>query len=169
MAHANTTTAPAYLITEPTTYGIFFKWTTSRAADSYGYNICTLLIDGKKAASTCGGGYDMEGTALGRWITKTFPVQLRALAAERVAAAEAAGAARYYDGGQQARKEAGGQDVYLYGLTVFKAEGEAQPVQVTCDGGTGRNQMQQILKVLGLKWHSIRTGRNTYAHEISNQ
>ena len=36
-----------------------FKYTTSRGRDSYGYNICSLWVDGEKKASTCGGGYDM--------------------------------------------------------------------------------------------------------------
>jgi len=45
-----------------------FKWTVSRGRDTYGYNICTLYIDGKKAARCNGGGYDMQGTCLGNWL-----------------------------------------------------------------------------------------------------
>jgi hypothetical protein len=34
-----------------------FKYTTSKGRDSYGYNICSLWVDGEKVSSTCGGGY----------------------------------------------------------------------------------------------------------------
>ena len=53
-----------------------FKYTTSRGRDSYGYNICSLWVDGEKKASTCGGGYDMKGTALGNWISRKFQKEL---------------------------------------------------------------------------------------------
>ena len=47
-----------------------FRWTISRARDSYGYNICSLWIDGRKVSSCNGGGYDMGGTCLGSWFNK---------------------------------------------------------------------------------------------------
>jgi len=53
-----------------------FKYTTSKGRDSYGYNICSLWVDGEKQASTCGGGYDMKGTALGNWIARKFEKEL---------------------------------------------------------------------------------------------
>ena len=53
-----------------------FKYTTSRGRDSYGYNICSLWVDGEKTASTCGGGYDMKGKALGNWIARKFQNEL---------------------------------------------------------------------------------------------
>jgi hypothetical protein len=53
-----------------------FRWTVSRARDTYGYNVCTLYVDGKKAARCSGGGYDMEGTVLGLWIASRFRHQL---------------------------------------------------------------------------------------------
>ena len=53
-----------------------FKWTVSRACDSYGYNICSLYVDGKKVSSCNGGNYDMKGTALGNWIAKAFEKEL---------------------------------------------------------------------------------------------
>ena len=56
-----------------------FKWSVSRGRDSYGYNICSLWIHGKKVSSTCGGGYDMKGTALGNWIQKEFQKELNNL------------------------------------------------------------------------------------------
>ena len=53
-----------------------FKYTTSKGRDSYGYNICSLWVDGEKQSSTCGGGYDMKGKALGNWIARKFEKEL---------------------------------------------------------------------------------------------
>lgn len=47
-----------------------FKWTTSRARDTHGYNICSLIINNQKVSSCKGGGYDMEGTALADWLVE---------------------------------------------------------------------------------------------------
>lgn len=30
------------------TYNLYFKWTISKGRNTYGYNICTLLVDGEK-------------------------------------------------------------------------------------------------------------------------
>lgn len=59
-----------------------FKWTTSRARDSYGYNVCTLFADGRKVGRCNGGGYDMKGTCLGSYIDTFFADRLRALKPE---------------------------------------------------------------------------------------
>lgn len=53
-----------------------FKWTISRGRDTYGYNICSLYVNGYKVSSCNGGGYDMKGTALGNYIAKAFPDRL---------------------------------------------------------------------------------------------
>lgn len=59
-----------------------FKWTVSKARDSYGYNICSLWVDGQKVSSCNGGGYDMQGTALGNWVEKEFQDKLLKLTKE---------------------------------------------------------------------------------------
>ena len=53
-----------------------FKWTVSRGRDTYGYNICSLRVNDQKASSCNGGGYDMEGTALGDWVAQNFKSEL---------------------------------------------------------------------------------------------
>ena len=53
-------------------YSLKYKWTTSKAKDTYGYNICTLLVNGVKKGRCNGGGYDMQGTSLGNWIENEF-------------------------------------------------------------------------------------------------
>lgn len=57
-----------------------FKWTVSRGRNTYGYNICSLWVDGVKVTSCNGGGYDMKGTAFGGWIAKAYQDELLNLA-----------------------------------------------------------------------------------------
>lgn len=58
---------------------LIFKYGTSRARDTFGWNIVTLYVDGVKIARECGGGYDMRGSALGEWIQDYFQSELSAL------------------------------------------------------------------------------------------
>lgn len=53
-----------------------FRWTVSRGRDSYGYNICTLYVDGERVSACNGGGYDMKGTALGNWLAHAYADRL---------------------------------------------------------------------------------------------
>jgi len=55
---------------------LHFKWTISRARDSYGYNIVTLKVNDIKKSACNGGGYDMMGTVLGNYIARTFKDEL---------------------------------------------------------------------------------------------
>jgi hypothetical protein len=45
-----------------------FKWSVSRGRLTYGYNICTAYVDGERVGRSMGGGYDMEGAALDKWL-----------------------------------------------------------------------------------------------------
>lgn len=56
-----------------------FRWTVSRGRDTYGYNVCSLYVDGTKVAACNGGGYDMEGTCLGTFIARNYGERLRGL------------------------------------------------------------------------------------------
>ena len=60
-------------------YTLIFKWTVSRGRDTYGYNICSLFVDGEKEASCNGGGYDMKGTVLGVWMEFEFQKLIKGL------------------------------------------------------------------------------------------
>lgn len=53
-----------------------FKWSVSKARNTYGYNICTLKINDKKVCQCDGGGYDMNGTCLGIWMENHFKKEL---------------------------------------------------------------------------------------------
>ena len=59
-----------------------FRWIISKARDTYGYNICSLYVDGEKVSSCNGGGYDMAGTTLGDYLTKTYQQRLKMLYVE---------------------------------------------------------------------------------------
>lgn len=60
-----------------------FKWGISRGRDTYGYNICTLYVNGRKVSSCNGGGYDMEGTCLGEFIARRYADRLQTLKVHR--------------------------------------------------------------------------------------
>ena len=49
---------------------IQFKWGTSKGTNSYGLNICSMYLNGKKVASNTGAGYDMKGVCLEEFIKK---------------------------------------------------------------------------------------------------
>lgn len=57
------------------------KWTVSRGRETYGWNICTATIDGKKYRCS-GGGYDMLGTVVGMYIKDQYQAELLAKQSE---------------------------------------------------------------------------------------
>lgn len=61
------------------TKSLRLKWTVSRGQNTYGYNVCTLYVDGVKYTSCNGGGYDMEGTVLAEYIKDTYLDRIKAL------------------------------------------------------------------------------------------
>lgn len=61
---------------------IEIKWGTSKGRDTYGYTTCSLYMNGKRLAACNGGGYDMRGTVLGRFLGLVFAPELVALKPE---------------------------------------------------------------------------------------
>lgn len=61
-------------------YRLSLSWSTSRGRDTYGYNICRLDVQQGTESPTryrCnGGGYDMVGTVVGKWIQDNFQERL---------------------------------------------------------------------------------------------
>ncbi len=51
------------------------KWTISRAEETYGWNILTL-IDGKRKYKVNGGGYDMQGSVFAQWLWYNYKEQI---------------------------------------------------------------------------------------------
>ena len=117
-----------------------FKWTVSRGRETYGYNICSLWIDRQKVSSCDGGGYDMKGTALAKWMKEEFYEQLKKLRAN-------------YGSGDNT----GG----FYGLSFYNKKRQkrqktwSKNCTVGLDGGCGFSSMERILNKLGYKLNYI--------------
>lgn len=58
---------------------ICWKWSESRARDTYGYNICTCYVHGFRVGKAIGGGYDMRGASLADFMNNAFVNELKAL------------------------------------------------------------------------------------------
>ena len=123
---------------------LLFKWTTSKGRETYGYNICSLWIDGTKQNQTCGGGYDMKGTALGQYINAQFKTELKQLAAKEIEESKKVQPERYYNSSCAG----------IYGLIYWGQEGKHS---LYCDGACGFDAMQSVLKALGYSLEYART------------
>lgn len=121
-----------------------FKFGTSRAADSYGYNLVSLWVDGKKVSSCNGGGYDMKGTALGDWIMKQFPEELKKLPAHN-----------------------GADNTGYYGLRFWDTEKKEYVsvynpnCKVILDGGCGFSSIERVLVAIGYRLKWLNTASNS--------
>jgi len=56
-----------------------FRFSESRGKGTWGYNICSLYVDGRKVSSCKGGGYDMQGESLGDWVAREYADRLLTL------------------------------------------------------------------------------------------
>lgn len=145
-------TQSIYTITDSnnTRHTLNFKWTVSRGQDTYGYNICSLYVDGVKVASCNGGGYDMQGTVFAEYLNQNYSEQLERLAWNELKEAIDTQESRYYN-------HAGGG---FYGLIVSKYKGEnTYSCNALCDGGCGMSSMRQIAEAMGLKLEFIHEQR----------
>lgn len=108
------------------------RWTISRAADTAGYNICTIW-HGRTRYACSGGGYDMLGTSFGRWLMANYAERLKSL----VPYDEAYSMRTYEDYGYQPRQE-------NYGL--FCRDGNW-----CVDGACGLECMISLARKIGLE------------------
>lgn len=121
-----------------------FKYGTSRGRDTYGYNLVTLYVDGAKVARECGGGYDMQGAALGQWVQSAFQAELLAMSDRAHAEyprvnGEYIGKNRHYS-----REE---RPALIYGMALVTDNGK--PSKVNIDGACGWSSVRAILDALG--------------------
>lgn len=146
-----------------TTKQLHFKWTISRGRDTYGYNICTLLVDGEKVGKTCGGGYDMQGTAFGQWIEGHYQNELKSHFSAEIAAVTDKD---YSDYSGYCYKSIDG----FYGAKISGKQGKE--LRITLDGGCGMDSMKRIAEALGIKlqWNpeSDKYKNHTYYTAIIN-
>lgn len=123
---------------------LFFKWTTSKARDTYGYNICTLKDSrNNKLASTCGGGYDMKGTCFGDFINTYFYDEIR-----KLNSADFYGLTHYGKNYKHLRRAS------KYGTSHV-------------DGGSGFSSMEKILNKIGFKISFIKESTNEIIYTLS--
>lgn len=120
------------------TKALIFKWTVSRARDTYGYNVCSLWVDGKKVSSCNGGGYDMNGTCLADWMDTEHPDKLTRL---------------------RANYGSGDNGTGFYGLvhwnkrTKKRQKRASKHTKTYLDGACGFSAMERVLNKLG---HSLK-------------
>ena len=146
-----------------------FKWTVSKAKDSYGYNICSLWIDGEKVSSCNGGGYDMKGVALANWMEKEFKAELLKLTREFY------GLSFHvpdYDPGKAVingqtveEREKEGKTIGLERYQSFYSASSKIPTKrhtiPLLDGGCGFSCIENILTAIGYKLRYIDETRNS--------
>lgn len=142
-----------------------FVWTVSKARDTYGYNIMTLYVDGKKVASCNGGGYDMKGTVLGNWVAIRFKDDLLKLSQKFIGLTFHdptfdAGKA-VIEGQTVEEREKQGESFGLERYQAFYAASSELPTEKhivpRIDGATGFTSVERILKAVGYSLTSIPT------------
>tara|TARA_R110001599_G_scaffold286765_1_gene489265 strand:+ start:490 stop:975 length:486 start_codon:yes stop_codon:yes gene_type:complete len=149
---------------------LVFRWSTSRARETYGYNVCTLFVNGIKKGSTCGGGYDMKGTALAEFLENAYQDRLLKLHRrsssrwsihptrnKRLRTLKQSKKAREWKPGKWWKGE-------LYGLHSYYQKGQTKPKNISLDGGCGFQSMEKIAKNIGLtlKYHDESNDSTTY-------
>lgn len=112
------------------------SWSVSRGMDTYGYNICRLDDRATGKRYKCmGGGYDMTGTVIGKWLQDTYQDRLAAIA-EQQAGARYSKAEGYKSASDSPR---------LYGMCYHSDE-----KRVSLDGACGKESMIAIARAIGV-------------------
>lgn len=157
------------------TYSLHFKWTVSRGRETYGYNICTLYVDGINVGRCLGGGYDMQGTLLAQWLVTAWQTDLLTLFASDFTKLETDSDVRTYtEGGETIKCASPYPDERnferYYGATLFLYPSGKR--RVSLDGACGFSSMERIGHAIGLslKWNkeSARYKNHTYYTAIYN-
>lgn len=135
-----------------------FKWTVSKARDTYGYNICSLYAAGVKVASCNGGGYDMQGTALAEYLAEQFQPQLLAIKDQAYTVWKRA-SDKPEDGYDSKNNEDG-----LYGMSLEKRpEGD----KVELDGACGQTSIERIAEAAGIELTSAQTDKDKWGYFLT--
>lgn len=117
-----------------------YRYGTSRGADTYGYTTCSLKVDGKRESLQAGGGYDMQGAALGVWMSKAFQTELKKLPAN-------------YGSGDNAKGFYG--LIHWDKITNERVTRANKNTKTYCDGACGLRSMESILDAMGLERVSV--------------
>lgn len=141
------------------------KWGVSRGRDTYGYNICSLYVDGSKVSSCSGGGYDLTGTVVGLWLAKAYAERLR----KKIKAAHYGlcfinpnydpGKAKI-DGETVEEREKAGKSVGLERYQAYYSASSKLPTKQHTvphlNGGCGIDCMWKVAAAIGLKVERVR-------------
>lgn len=148
-----------------------FKLTVSRARNTYGYNICTLKVDGKKVAQCNGGGYDMKGTCLGSWVAYHFKDELLKFKEEFYGLTfhnpNYDPGSKVIEGQTVEEREKEGKSVGLERYQSFYSASSKLPTKLhtipSINGACGFSSVEAILKEIGytLKY-IVEEGDNTF-------
>ena len=132
-----------------------YKWSVSKGRNTFGYNICTLYVNGKKAARCNGGGYDMQGTCLAQYMRTRFEKELKGLVGNNGSGDDGTG---YYGLNFYGPKPA-------YERHKTYQEGDS----ISLDGACGHESMVSILNALGYRMKYIFETRKErlYTLEVS--
>jgi len=148
-------------------YNLKFKWTVSKAVNTYGYNICSLFVNGQKVSSCNGGGYDMQGTCLGEWIEREFKDELLQLK-------EKFYGLTFHNPNWQPpkeiiKKEEEGKSFGLERIQDFYKQSSDLPTEKhtipVIDGACGVNSVEKILKAVGYQNSCIDYDKGIYLVE----
>ena len=138
-------------------FNLKYRWTQSKARDTYGYNICTLLVDGERVARCNGGGYDMTGTSLGQWVEGKFRKELLKLKEEFYGLT-------YHDPNWKPseeilEREEKGLSLGLERYQDFYKQSSKLPTEKhtipQIDGACGVSSVERILKALGYSYECV--------------
>lgn len=159
-------------------YRLTFKWTVSRGRDTYGYNICSLWVDGNKVSSCNGGGYDMKGTAFGNWVEEAWQDELQAkggMYADTFYEADMKGEFI----GRFDKPEAHGPTGWIqapesdrfYGMSAYCAFNGTgwKIVKVHLDGACGFESIRKIVQHLGLDIQYVAETKNTTSYIMADK
>lgn len=117
-----------------------FKYGVSKGRNTYGYRIVSLYVNGQKEYSTNGGGYDMRGSVLGRYLTNKFQDEL-------MQNKDLANTTHIQNEKHEWSAQTKGEGLYGMSLLVPQKLKE----HVSLDGACGMNSMIRIAEAIGLK------------------
>lgn len=167
---------------------ISIKWTTSKARDSYGYNLVTLRENGRVKARTCGGGYDMAGTVLGEYIARKFSAELLKLEIP-MNQRNGQDVREYYgltyhdpnydpgkaevEGGTIEEREKAGKSVGLERYQAFYSASSNTPTKrhttPLIDGACGFSSVEKIINGLGYTISRVHNTKNEDVYTIEQE
>lgn len=147
-----------------------FKWTVSLERNTRGYNICSLYVNGKKVSSCNGGGYDMQGTALGDWIECKFRDELLKLDKEFYGLTfhdpDYDPGKKIIDGKTIEWREKAGKSLGLERYQAFYSASSKTPtdkhVIPQIDGACGMSSVERILNAIGYKLDCATSDNSVY-------